>query len=299
MGARPNLFIIGAMKCGTTSLHRYLGAHPDIFMCEPKEPGYFVEELNWSREADWYLAHFAQAGGAKFVGESSTHYTKLPTYRGVPERIQSFSPAARFIYVMRDPVARTVSHYWHNVRDLREEAERRDMLTAVQRDPRYIDYSDYAMQLRPYFERFGTERVKLLTFEELVADPAATVARLCQWLDLPERVPPSVFASRWNARPAEMRGASGWGGLNRIRNTSLYAAVRPLVPRPLRSFATRLAEKPIRPEEARTKEAIAHVRPILTERVQDLARLVKRAFPEWEHVHGSGSDERLADALAD
>ena len=68
--ALPNLFIIGAMKSGTTSLHHYLAEHQRIFMSELKEPGYFVEELTWSRGRDWYLSLFAEAGDAAIVGES-------------------------------------------------------------------------------------------------------------------------------------------------------------------------------------------------------------------------------------
>jgi len=66
----PNLFLVGSMKCGTTSLHNYLGAHPQIFMTpEPwKEPAYFVERLNWSKGEDWYRALFRDAGDAMFRG---------------------------------------------------------------------------------------------------------------------------------------------------------------------------------------------------------------------------------------
>lgn len=296
---RPNLFIIGAMKSGTTSLHRYLAAHPQVFMCEPKEPGYFVKELNWKRGPDWYSRLFEPAGDAKVIGESSTHYTKLPSYQGVARRIHDFNPAARLVYVMRDPLDRAISHYWHNVRDLREEAERRDMPAAVRRDPRYIAYSDYAMQLEPYLDLFGRGQITLLTFEELTADPAATVGRLCGWLGLENSVPRETFSARWNVRPAELKGASGWGGLNQIRNTAWWAAVRPLVPHALRRIGTRLAEKDISVEAAGIGEAAEYLRPILFERVQALSRLVQRDFPEWTYVSGAGGDTLPATAGRD
>ena len=148
----PNLIIIGAMKSGSTSLHSYLGTHPEIFMCEPKEPWYFIEEINWSKGEDWYLDLFKSAGNAKVVGESSTDYTKIPKYMGVPEKIRNFNPATRFIYIMRDPVKRTISHYWHNVR---LHGEKRDPLKAIQEDSLYLEVSDYAMQLDPYIQIFG------------------------------------------------------------------------------------------------------------------------------------------------
>ena len=284
--SKPNLFIIGAMKSGTTSLHRYLGAHPDVFMCEPKEPNYFVEELNWGRGLDWYLQLFHHAGNAAIAGESSTEYAKLPTYTGVAKRIHAFNSEARLIYVMRDPLDRIVSHYWHNVQDLRDEAERRDMLAAVRGDSRYLAYSDYAMQLEPYLDLFGRERIALLTFEQLTADPEGTVAGLCTWLGLEGSIPQDAFSLRWNARPAEARSVRGIGLLNRIRHTSWWRSVQHRVPQRLQDIGVHLAERRIpvsADEEAATME---YLRPILQGRVEALSRLVGREFPEWQTVKG-------------
>lgn len=296
--AKPNLFIIGAMKSGTTSLHRYLSTHPDVFMCEPKEPGFFVEELNWHRGVDWYSQLFEHARDVAIIGESSTYYTKRPTYEGVAERIHAFNPGARLIYVMRDPLDRIVSHYWHNVRSVRDEGEHRDMLSAVRRDPSYVAYSDYAMQLEPYLDLFDRRQIALLTFEQLAADPAATVGSLCEWLGLDGAVPRDLLSDRWNVRPEEAQGVRGWGLLNRIRNTVFWATVRPLVPQPLRRIGTRLAEKRISVHAARETDAMEYLRPILLDRVEALTRLVQRTFPEWTTVLGSShaGDTALAAA---
>ena len=112
---RPNLFIIGAMKSGTTTLHEYLDSHPQIAMSRIKEPGFFVEELTLRQGEDWYLSLFEQDDRFRYRGESSTHYTKLPVFRGVAERLSRFNPEARLIYIMRNPIERLVSHYWHNI----------------------------------------------------------------------------------------------------------------------------------------------------------------------------------------
>src|SRR3982750_4919552 len=94
---RPNLFLIGAMKSGTTSLHSYLASHPQIFMCPEKEPEFFAKNAIWSRGEDWYLRLFDGATTEPVVGESSTVYSRIPHFPGVAERIAKFSPGARFI----------------------------------------------------------------------------------------------------------------------------------------------------------------------------------------------------------
>lgn len=91
MKKRVNLFLVGAMKSGSTTLHEYLSQHPDIFMSEEKEPGYFVPELWRDRPKDDYDRLFTNAYDKKYMGESSTHYTKLPTYKGVAERIYQYN----------------------------------------------------------------------------------------------------------------------------------------------------------------------------------------------------------------
>src|ERR1700730_14880709 len=151
---KPNLFLIGAMKSGTTYLTKLLNSHPSIFMCDPKEPSYFVDQAQlrkiWAEMWDggyWkeenYLRLFQTAENATILGESSTNYTKRPLVMGVPEKIQQFNPDARFIYIMRDPVERAMSHYWHMVN---WEGEWRSILDAIKEEPQYRDVSYYAMQ---------------------------------------------------------------------------------------------------------------------------------------------------------
>ncbi len=276
-----NLFIIGAMKSGTTSLHNYLATHPDIFMCEPKEPGFFVEELTWAKGLDWYRSLFADAQGKAVVGESSTHYTKLPVYRGVPERIAEFNPNARFIYLMRDPVDRAVSHYWHNVRDLTSGRERRDMLTAMQRDPQYVAFSDYAMQLKPYMEIFGRERIFVATFERMVADPAGVVGEIFSWLRVDGSFQPEDLHRRWNAAPEELSRVRGLGILNRIRYSRAWDRLAPAMPGRLRRLGIFLAEKPVGRASQDETAAQRYLRPILRGRVEEIRSLLGRDFNEW------------------
>jgi hypothetical protein len=273
------------MKCGTTSLHQYLARHPDVFMSEPKEPAFFVEELNWSCGLAWYLGLFAGAGSAKVLGESSTQYTKLPTHQGVAERIHRFNPEARLVYLMRDPLERIVSHYWHNVRNLHLEAERRRFDRAVRDDPSYTAYSDYAMQLAPYLALFGRERILTLTFESLVSDPARVVAEVCAWLGLPNGVPEEAFGRRWNARPEKVVKARGFGLLNRLRHSTWWGRLAPVVPKRVRGLGSRLAEDVVVPTPDHAASTLAELRPRAQAQVEALSTLLGRSFPEWETLY--------------
>src|SRR5688500_10257249 len=99
---KPNLFLLGAMKSGTSSVYKGLSEHPAIFMA-PAEPMHFSRPENWSRGHKEYLRLFQHASDEEYLGEASVEYTKRPFWSGVAERIHEFNPDARMLYVMRDP----------------------------------------------------------------------------------------------------------------------------------------------------------------------------------------------------
>lgn len=274
----PNLFIVGAQKSGTTSLHTYLDAHPDIFMSATKEPGYFTPtESYYPKELAWYLDLFAEGRGARFVGESSTHYTKRPAMNGAEGRIAQFSPDARILYVMRDPIRRAISHYWH-ARSRME--EHRSILEAIREEPIYRHFGDYEMQLRPYLDTFGRDRVHALTFEHLTREPRVAVNSVLSWLGL-SVLPDDVSFDRQNARPEAMVGVRGRGRLQRFRGNALWSALSPLVPRSVKTLGKRMAQQPVE-FTTRHDAAVAEIlRPWALESVGRLETLLGRDFPEW------------------
>ncbi len=286
---RPNLFLVGAMKAGTTSLNGYLESHPQVFMAPSKEPTHFVDgdELKSVSRAVWnmrywedrsrYLEQFAGAGDATILGEASTNYSKLPRIRGVAGRIADFNPEARILYLMRDPIVRTISHYWHNAK-YHEEA--RDILKAVQRDVHYREVSHYAMQIAPFLEAFGSERVKVLTTETLRDDPVAVLQDLFLWLGIDgSHVPPDL--SRRNVTGQEVMSANRFAVLRRIRRWRHWNRIGPLVPKPIRSAGRWLAER--KRDAARTDvtRVVEYLRPIQQEETRELSTMLGREFPEW------------------
>lgn len=176
---QPDFLIIGAMKCATSSLHEQLGIQPGIFMSEPKELYFFSDDDVYEKGIEWYLSFFKNAKPTDLCGESTTHYTKLPTYPHTIDRIQTHLPEAKFIYVMRNPIDRLISHYIHewslNVISV-------DINQAIDSYPELIEYSLYTKQLRPYFETFGKERVLPIFFERLLSHPQEELERVCHFI---------------------------------------------------------------------------------------------------------------------
>lgn len=295
MPPRPNFFIIGAMKSGSSTLYEYLAQHPQIFMSPVKEPSYFVdrealrqewpqmERQGYWRGIEFYLELFNGAQGCNAIGEASTNYSKLPLIQGVPEKIFKFNPSARFIYIMRDPVQRTISHYWHNVR---VGSERSTIEKAIRSNEHYRDVSYYAMQLRPYFDLFGRERVKLMTFETLRDSPRSVLPDLFEWLGVDPGFFPQDWGTAYNPTPKEILKVRGFGLLERFRYSGLWSAVGPLVPPRVRAIGRRLSRAPVKPVDVPRQSVIEFLRPIQIEQTEELAQLVGRRFPEWTTLYG-------------
>ena len=166
MNYQPDFLIIGAMKCATSTLHDRLAMQPGIFMTQLKEPNFFSNDKQYSKGIEWYLSNFQAAERTDLCGESSTHYTKLPTYPHTVERIYKQFPNIKLIYVMRHPIDRLVSQYIH---EWSQRKIRVDINRAISQHPRLIEYSLYSMQLKPYIEMFGKEQILPVFFERLLA----------------------------------------------------------------------------------------------------------------------------------
>src|SRR5262245_52999483 len=134
---RPDFIVIGAMKSATTTLHEQLARQPGIFMSHPKEPNFFSDDAIYARSWGWYGELFRRAGPADLRGESSTHYTKLPTYPRTIDRVKRDLPRLKLIYVMRHPIDRLISQYVHEVTAGRISAGLREALDC---HPELIDY---------------------------------------------------------------------------------------------------------------------------------------------------------------
>ena len=167
------------MKSATSSLQEQLAGQPGIFMCTPKEPNFFSDADQYAKGMSWYSGLFAEAPEGSLMGEASTHYTKLPTYPEVVRRLKDHLPNARFVYVMRHPVDRLVSHYIH---EWSTGVYRCSLEKAIDKYPELVAYGCYAMQLEPYFEAFGRDAVLPVFFDHLLKEPQAELERICRFI---------------------------------------------------------------------------------------------------------------------
>ncbi len=279
---RPNLFVVGAMKSGSTTLHDYLAEHPEIFMSAEKEPGFFVAELWGNKSPTEYEDLFADATGEKYLGESSTHYTKLPTYPGVAEKIYQYNSLAKILYIVRHPVERTISHYFHNRRSLRYHAETRSIITAISEDKAYTDYSNYAMQLEPYIRLFGRANVYIVTFEKMISSPQVEMSKVFAWLDVDEAVKVSSN-KKSNVAPKTYKVARGFGLLNKLRYSAQWDKLAPLFPAYFKKAGNQMAERSEKKTIENNEKILVYQRlaPLYKNYVRKLEVITGISFADW------------------
>lgn len=192
----PNLFVPGAAKSGTSSLHTYLSQHPQIFMSAGKEPQFFSREDRFKCGITEYEKLFEGAEGYAFRGESSTTYM---VSRKTIERISAFIDEPRFIFVLRNPIDRAYSHYWwlrgqgFETRSFRE-AILGDM--HLEPDPNvdikrngvyrsYFEFGRYAKWIGLYEAAFGQEAIHIVLTEQMRNQPLETINSCFSFLQLP------------------------------------------------------------------------------------------------------------------
>ena len=172
--------IIGAAKCGTTSLANHLAKHPEVCFSREKEPEYFSHQTDWQSKIRQYHQLYDPAPG-QVLGEASTSYTMIPENENTHLRLFEYNPAMKLIYIMRDPVQRMISHFAHNY--VRKRISQ-PLETEVLENQAYVTRSSYATQIKPYLDTFGNDQVLLLIFEEFINDQQTTMIKVAEFLGI-------------------------------------------------------------------------------------------------------------------
>jgi hypothetical protein len=198
----PDFLIIGAQKCGTTSLYYYLTQHPDIVPATQKEVHFF--DLNFHKGIEWYQAQFPlKTNPQQLTGESSPYYVFHPC---VPRRIYQLFPNIKLIVLLRDPITRAWSHYHHEVRlgfenlsfeqAIKKESERLNgevekllinetYYSFNHQHYTYLARGIYSEQLERWMSYFPQQQCLILKSEEFYKNPAQTLKQVFKFLEVP------------------------------------------------------------------------------------------------------------------
>jgi hypothetical protein len=227
----PDFFIIGAPRCGTTSLSRYLSAHPNICFSRPKEPHYFSTLASEAGPAvlqrdylERFFAHYQ--AGYEAVGEGSVSYLYAPH---AIDRILALNPDAKFIAMLRNPIDMIYSFHYRmlftmdeDVRDfsrawaLQEARARGRSIPRRCRDPRLLQYAavgKLGAQVARFMAKVRENRRMIILFDDFLADTCAAYRNALSFLGVSDdgrrEFPPKMVSKtyrfawlqRWLYRP--------------------------------------------------------------------------------------------------
>ncbi len=296
---RPNFFIVGVQKAGTSALAVWLGRHPQVFMSSPKEPGYlaFLEKgygyadgygrpapagkYVVSDQQDYLDLFSAATPGNRVIGEASTWYFSIP---GVAARIKGFSPDAKVVVVLRNPCERAYSAWCHARRDnlepcadfssaLAQEDERGDVEFLL----RYRRMGLYSEALAEYLSIFDPSRLLVLLYEDTIGDEIALWQKLCDFLAIYDFGEPPP--RRKLNRSGQFRSRS----LEKLlRSPGLRAAARTLLPRhSAGNIRDSIAALNLKSFPGLDEEERRELQDFYRKDITELARMIGRDLSSW------------------
>lgn len=196
-GFPPRCYLIGAQKAGTTYLANLLDQHPEIVVSKPKETDFYTGRI-FPKGFDWYRDCFPGDADKVLIDASTSYSAAYPlsdprsqdlshSFCGVAQRIVNEAPDAKFLYIIRNPIKRTYSAYYHFVRTGEENRSFHDMITTDdEKREYYYLLSDYEIQLEHYLQLVDSQRIKILLFEEFIQSPEHYLQDCFTFLGLPE-----------------------------------------------------------------------------------------------------------------
>lgn len=198
-GFPPRCFLIGAQKAGTTYLANLLEQNPEIHVSNPKETDFFTGRM-FNKGFDWYRSCFPEDIDKVLIDASTSYSAAFPvsdprskdethSFNGVAKRIIQEVPDARFLYIVRNPIKRVYSAYWHFVRTGVETRPFHEVITTDDEGREYYFLlSDYFEQLENYLRVCDMDRINVLIFEEFIQSPADCLISCFRFLNVSENV---------------------------------------------------------------------------------------------------------------
>ena len=249
---RPNFLIVGAMKAGTTTLYDDLAVHPNVNMPSDKEPDILHRCADPDDALAMWRGHFGSDQTELSCGEASTFYTMAPEFECVASLArQALGDDARIIYLVREPIARIESHLAHDIAASRITPD--EVESAALNESRYVSWSDYGRQIKPWIEAFGRDRVLIIRFDDFVSKRHQTACQIATFIGLDaEQLPERDAVS--NSRESLRTMRSGWIA-NIVSKTVYRQKLRALMPEILRDALRKGFTKPAINEKVTLSDA--------------------------------------------
>ncbi len=277
-GRLPNLVIIGAQKCGTTSLHYYLGHHPEIRMTLIKELDFFPDQRNWHKGVDWYKSHFR--GDFKVLGESSPNYTYYPKWQNVPERMHSVIPDAKLIYLVRDPIERIISHYIHRCAAGLEHRTIEECLEQIDSNNIYVCRSMYHMQLSRFLSHYDQKQILVLNQQDLLESRLETLTKVFDFLGVDNTVHNDKFMNLRH-KSSKKRQKTNFGTyLSQLPIIRSLDLLRPGLKWRIESWLYRPFSEPIRRPQL-NEDTVEKLTAYLTDDINQFRALIGTNTKNW------------------
>jgi hypothetical protein len=272
----PTYIIIGAMKCGTTSLHKYFSAHPQISTSMKKELDFFKTEKDFAKGVQWYASQFDATYSVR--GEGSPNYTKCHIFPGVPQRMYSVVPDCKLIYIMRNPIERAISHYLHS---WSAGIESRRISEAFQRfeNNNYILTGNYLFQLEKFLKYYPQDQILVLFSEDLRNERQATLSQVFRFLGVDDAFVCQNFDQVYH-RTSAMRRETSLVRLIRRHFPVLLTLARKLLPSLALGKLSKIAITPV-PPVIIDQELQARLVEYYELDIQALSRFLGRKTPNW------------------
>lgn len=292
MGVQPNFFVVGAQKCGTTSLHEYLYRHPDIYLPEIKETHFFIDDEHYVKGFDVYLEqHFSKWKAEPMVGEVDPDYMYFDSALDRIERHIKLDET-KFVFMFRNPVDRAFSQYLMSVRFGHEElpfdqaidaeAERLQKGFWWQKFFSYTTRGYYFKQVSRFLERVDRSQMLFLLNEDLRDEPVLTLERIFRFLGVetsyrPDNLARQFFERRVPRSKALLRRIKGQGPEKRLfRLLFPWEAPRKLLRQKFIEYNERKGDKLKMDDETRER-LIKLFRP----KNERLAKYIDRDLSHW------------------
>ncbi len=286
----PNFFVLGAAKCGTSSIYYYLKQHPEIYMPEVKEPHFFDSDIFWKEGVDVYLrCHSKGAGSFPARGEATPGYFR--SWNRVIPRIKEVygKCTPKFILMFRDPVERAWSHFLHCVRNHTEQ-ETFDIAlrleqTRLAKDPDcwcgYFRDGLYAAQLEQWFNSFPQGCFHILLTEDIRNRPAETGGRVFEFIGVDPDVKIDFSAKKNTVALPRWQWLMDFLGKPHPVKRSFGGLLPHHLKRSVRTWARQANLKPVAQRPILDPAVAARLREAYREDILKLSLMINRDLSHW------------------